>query len=183
MPCCCRLAARTREVPLIARTPSQAAVRGSLRRPLRRPSIPASSGRTHRHRLNRGGTDRPTPPSAAWCSAACAGPPAPAYIRRAPKKDLTKRDIMRCLKRPIARELYYLLQSPNRTIDSLTIHRSTGPGWLRAWASGGLSARKCPSRCADQRRIGPGRVEFVRRSWRGTARRCRPAVHRRSSAG
>jgi len=75
--------------------------------------IPASSGRTHRHRLNRGG-DR---------QANCAlyrvvlsrmrwDPRTRAYVQRRTEQGLSKKDIIRCLKRYIARELYYLLISP-----------------------------------------------------------------------
>jgi transposase len=75
--------------------------------------IPASSGRTHRHRLNRGG-DR---------QANCAlyrvvlsrmrwDPRTRNYVQRRTEQGLSKKDIIRCLKRYIARELYYLLTSP-----------------------------------------------------------------------
>jgi transposase len=40
--------------------------------------IPASSGKTVRHRLNRGGTARPTPPGTGSWSSACAGTSRPA---------------------------------------------------------------------------------------------------------
>jgi transposase len=69
--------------------------------------IPASSGRTDRHRLNRGG-DR---------SANCAlhtvvvtrlahDPPTRAYMERRTKEGKTKKEIIRCLKRYVARELH-----------------------------------------------------------------------------
>lgn len=54
--------------------------------------IPASSGKTHRHRLNRGGDRRPTPPSIGSSSAGCAGIPAPGPTSNAaPKKACRRR--------------------------------------------------------------------------------------------
>ena len=72
--------------------------------------IPASSGRTHRHRLNRGG-DRQTN-HALWRTAP--GPDAlpptdQGLVERRTKQGLSKLDIMRCLKRYIAREVYHHL--------------------------------------------------------------------------
>jgi transposase len=72
--------------------------------------IPASSGRTHRHRLNRGG-DR---------QANCAlhrvvlsrmrwHPPTRDYVARRTREGLSKKDIIRCLKRYVARDLYHLI--------------------------------------------------------------------------
>jgi transposase len=74
--------------------------------------IPASSGRTDRHRLSRGGDRRAH--SALWrialvrmrCHA-----PTRAYVVRRTKQGLSKRDILRCLKRYLAREVYGLLIS------------------------------------------------------------------------
>ncbi len=74
--------------------------------------IPVSSGRTDRHRLHRGG-DRMAN-SALWrialvrmrCHA-----PTKAYIARRTAEGKTKTEIMRCLKRYIARETYPLLTS------------------------------------------------------------------------
>jgi transposase len=73
--------------------------------------IPASSGKTHRHRLNRGG-DRAAN-SAIYTVALCRmrwDPRTRAYVERRTKEGLSKKDIIRCLKRAIARELYHLLQ-------------------------------------------------------------------------
>jgi transposase len=75
--------------------------------------IPASSGRTHRHRLNRGGDRRAN--NALWRIALVrmrCHPPTRAYVQRRTKQGLSKLDIMRCLKRYIARELYHHLTSP-----------------------------------------------------------------------
>jgi transposase len=75
--------------------------------------IPASSGRTTRHRLNRGG-DR-SANNALWRIAMVrmsSHPPTRAYVERRTKEGLTKRDILRCLKRYIAREIYAALPAP-----------------------------------------------------------------------
>jgi transposase len=69
--------------------------------------IPASSGRTNRHRLNRGG-DRAA--NAALHMAVVSRmrhhEPTRAYLTRRTSEGLTKKDIMRCLKRYVAREIY-----------------------------------------------------------------------------
>lgn len=75
--------------------------------------IPASSGRTHRHRLNRGGDRQAN--AAIYRVVLCRmrwDPRTRAYVQRRTKEGLSKKDIIRCLKRLIARELYYLLTSP-----------------------------------------------------------------------
>jgi transposase len=75
--------------------------------------IPASSGRTHRHRLNRGGDRQAN--CALYRVVLCRmrwDPRTRAYVQRRTEEGLSKKDIIRCLKRYIARELYYLLTSP-----------------------------------------------------------------------
>jgi transposase len=75
--------------------------------------IPASSGRTHRHRLNRGGDRQAN--AAIYRVVLCRmrwDPRTRAYVQRRTEEGLSKKDIIRCLKRLIARELYYLLTSP-----------------------------------------------------------------------
>jgi transposase len=75
--------------------------------------IPASSGRTDRHRLNRGGDRRAN--NALWRIALVrmrCHPPTRAYVQRRTNQGLSKLDIMRCLKRYIAREIYHQLTSP-----------------------------------------------------------------------
>lgn len=78
--------------------------------------LPASSGRTTRHRLNRGG-DR---------QANCAlyrivitrlrwDPRTRAYAERRTTQGLSKKEIIRCLKRLVAREIYYVLHPKNPT--------------------------------------------------------------------
>jgi transposase len=73
--------------------------------------IPVSSGRTGRHRLNRGG-DR-------WANSALHTialsrmrwhEPTRAYVTRRRQQGLSTREIMRCLKRLIARQAYYILR-------------------------------------------------------------------------
>jgi transposase len=59
--------------------------------------IPASSGRTHRHRLNRGGDRHAN--NALWRIALVrmrCHPPTRAYVERRTKQGLSKLDIMRC---------------------------------------------------------------------------------------
>jgi transposase len=82
--------------------------------------IPASSGRKDRHRLNRGG-DRAAN-HALHTIVLCRmrwDPRTRAYVERRTEQGLAKRDIMRCLKRYVAREVYRILsisphsRSPN----------------------------------------------------------------------
>ena len=81
--------------------------------------IPASSGKTHRHRLNRGGDRqanaalyRVTLSRMRW------NPRTRAYVQRRTQQGLSKKDIIRCLKRIIARELYPLLRPTQPTTRS-----------------------------------------------------------------
>lgn len=77
--------------------------------------IPASSGLTNRHRLNRGG-DRQA--NAAIHRIVISrlrwDPRTQAYMQRRTAEGLTKREAIRCLKRLIARELYYVITSSNQ---------------------------------------------------------------------
>lgn len=78
--------------------------------------IPASSGRTHRHRLNRGG-DRAAN-NALWRIALVRlrwDQRTRAYAARRTTDGLSKAEILRCLKRYIAREVYQAL----KTLDDL----------------------------------------------------------------
>jgi len=76
--------------------------------------IPASSGKTNgRHRLNRGGNRQA---NAALYRAIIVRmrwhPPTIAYVERRTAEGLSKREIIRCLKRYLAREIYRLLPPP-----------------------------------------------------------------------
>ena len=79
--------------------------------------IPASSGKTHRHRLNRGG-DRQA--NAALYRVVLSrmrwDPRTRAYVARRTTEGLSKKEIIRCLKRFIAREIYYVLRQPAVTL-------------------------------------------------------------------
>ncbi len=72
--------------------------------------LPASLGKTNRHRLNRGG-DRQA--NSALHTVALTRmrtePRARAYVAKRTAQGLSKREIMRCLKRYIARDLYPLI--------------------------------------------------------------------------
>ena len=72
--------------------------------------IPASSGRTDRHRLNRGG-DRAAN-HALYTITLCRmrhDPRTKAYVQRRTQQGLSKKEIMRCLKRYIVREVHTAL--------------------------------------------------------------------------
>ena len=89
--------------------------------------IPAGSGKTNgRHRLNRGGNRQA---NAALYRAVIVRmrwhEPTIAYVRRRTAEGLSKKDIIRCLKRFLARELYQLLPETSA---------ATGPLGLRSVA-------------------------------------------------
>lgn len=73
--------------------------------------LPASSGKTQRHRLNRGG-DRAANSALhlAVVTRLRVDPRTKAYVARRTAEGRTKLEIMRCLKRYVARELYGLLR-------------------------------------------------------------------------
>ncbi|MFI0454623.1 IS110 family transposase, partial [Actinomadura sp. 6N118] len=75
--------------------------------------LPASSGRTDRHRLNRGG-DRQA--NAALyrivLTRMSRDPRTRDYVQRRTKDGLSKKEIIRCLKRYVAREIYHILTTP-----------------------------------------------------------------------
>lgn len=75
--------------------------------------LPASSGRTHRHRLNRGG-DRQA--NAALYRIVLTrlrwDKRTQDYMTRRTTEGLSKKDVIRCLKRMVAREIYYVLTRP-----------------------------------------------------------------------
>ncbi|TCC15406.1 IS110 family transposase [Kribbella speibonae] len=78
--------------------------------------IPASSGQTHRHRLNRGG-DRQANKALYLIviSRLRWDPRTHAYVKKRTTEGLSKKDIIRCLKRLIAREIYYTLRQTQPT--------------------------------------------------------------------
>ncbi|MFB7950564.1 IS110 family transposase [Kitasatospora phosalacinea] len=81
--------------------------------------IPASSGRRDRHRLNRGG-DRAAN-HALHTIVLCRmrhDPRTRTYVERRTTEGLAKKDIMRCLKRHVAREVYRVLLRSIHTPDT-----------------------------------------------------------------
>ncbi len=87
--------------------------------------VQASSGNTHRHRLNRGGDRQAN--SALWRIVLVrmkTHPPTRDYVTRRTAEGLAKRDIMRCLKRYVAREIYHHI---NPTPPAVTPLRLVSP--------------------------------------------------------
>jgi len=81
--------------------------------------IPAGSGKTNgRHRLNRGGNRQA---NAALYRAIVVRmrwhPPTIAYVERRTAEGLSKREIIRCLKRYLAREIFGLLPAPSSSVE------------------------------------------------------------------
>lgn len=84
--------------------------------------IPASSGMTQRHRLNRGG-DRAA--NSALHIIAIGrlrlDPRTQEYMVKRTGQGLSKLEVLRCLKRYIAREVFYILRSRNQAINQVQI--------------------------------------------------------------
>jgi transposase len=75
--------------------------------------MPASSGKTNRHRLNRGGDRRAN--NALFTIVLVRmkhDPTTRAYVERRTAEGMSKKEIMRCLKRYVAREIYNVLVNP-----------------------------------------------------------------------
>lgn len=82
--------------------------------------IPASSGRTNRHRLNRGGDRHAN--AALYRIVLCRlrwDQRTQDYMRRRTQEGLSKKDIIRCLKRLIAREVYHVLTATRTRTQQL----------------------------------------------------------------
>ena len=81
--------------------------------------VQASSGRTIRHRLNRGGNRQAN--NALWRIAITRmsyDQTTIAYVQKRQTEGKTRREIIRCLKRHIARQIYHLLTNPPPTPNS-----------------------------------------------------------------
>jgi transposase len=81
--------------------------------------IPASSGKTNRHRLSRGG-DRDANRALYLLALGRMGwdPATRTYVTRRTAAGLSKAEIIRCLKRYLAREIYRLLVKPPAALSS-----------------------------------------------------------------
>ena len=106
--------------------------------------LPASSGRTQRHRLNRGGDRHAN--SALHMIAICrmrVDDRTRAYVTRKTTEGHSKLETIRCLKRLIAREVYYLLRPATPSPQ----HRDLTPaGSSIASRPAGAQARSTPPR-------------------------------------
>ena len=80
--------------------------------------IPASSGKTNWHRLNRGG-DRQANAALHRIVVVrlCYDPRTQAYMHRRTAEGMTKREVIRCLKRYVAREVYSIIQKPIQIVS------------------------------------------------------------------
>lgn len=108
--------------------------------------IPASSGKTSRYRLNRGG-DRAANNALHDIAAVRlhADPATRAYTARRTTEGKTKKDIIRCLKRAIARQVYHLIVNPPEPIDPATLRA------LREAAGLTLQHAACDLGCSIQK--------------------------------
>lgn len=86
--------------------------------------IPASSGNTVRHRLNRGGDRRLNRAlHIAVLSRMTHDPQTRAYVERRRAQSRTTKEIRRCLKRYLARQIYRLLNATDTATTQLDEHR------------------------------------------------------------
>ncbi len=78
--------------------------------------LPAASGKARRHRLNRGGNRQAN--SVLHMIVLCrmrTDPRTRTYVQRRTQEGLSKREVMRCLKRYVPREVYRVLTAPSPT--------------------------------------------------------------------
>ena len=103
------------EMLLVGDNPERVRSEGALAKLCGACPIPASSGRTSRHRLNRGGNRQA---NAALHRVVVTRmrlhQPTIDYVGRRTREGKTKAEIMRCLKRYVAREIFGLLRKPNQ---------------------------------------------------------------------
>ena len=102
----------------IGQNPERIHSEGAFAMPCGVAPIPASSGQTHRHRLNRGGDRQAN--SALYTiviSRLRWDERTHTYATKRTAEGLSKKDTIRCLKRLIARELYYVLRQTKPTTN------------------------------------------------------------------
>jgi len=111
--------------------------------------VEASSGKTVRHRLNQGGNRQAN--HALWRIAMVrltCHPATRAYAQRRRAEGKSTREIIRCLKRYIAREIYRLLTNPHPVADRAELReRRTRAGISLATAANALNTQ--PSRLSE----------------------------------
>lgn len=84
--------------------------------------LPACSGKTRRYRLNRGGDRQAN--NALWRIVMCRmrwEERTRVYVTRRTTEGLSKKDIIRCLKRAVAREIYRVLCMPQAPTTAVTL--------------------------------------------------------------
>ena len=131
--------------------------------------VEASSGKTVRHRLNQGGNRQAN--HALWRIAMVrltCDPATRAYAERRRAEGKTSREIVRCLKRYIAREIYRLLTNPPAVADRTQLRAArTNAGLTLTVAANALDT--WPARISELER-GTGRndeLEHRYRLWLG----------------
>ena len=112
--------------------------------------IPASSGKVSRHRLNRGGNREAN--HALWrivITRMGSHPATRAYVDRRTNEGLSKKEIIRCLKRYVAREVYHHLRAgadPPASRGGLARESAAAP---RCWPSNDPPAAPGPLQPAE----------------------------------
>jgi transposase len=123
--------------------------------------IPASSGRTHRYRLNRGG-DRDANRAFYILAIVRMGcdPRTRAYVARRTAEGMSKAEILRCLKRYLAREVYRVLVARPAPAPAATVSMgaaNAGRGTASTLERGGSLANRSAPPWPGAGRHPPGR--------------------------
>ena len=93
--------------------------------------IPVSSGKTNRHRLDRGGNRQiNTAIHRVAITRARCHPETKAYIERKRAEGKTNREAIRCLKRHLARRIWHLLQPRPPVLNNSPNTNLFEPGWV-----------------------------------------------------
>ena len=135
--------------------------------------IPVSSGKTNRHRLDRGGNRQinATIHRIAITRLRC-HPETQDYIARKRAEGKSTKEAIRCLKRHLARRLWHLLQPPRPPQDALT-HQSLDIGAANATVTAPASERSHGMETSRCRRRRPATAGSPKRQRGPGARHCR----------
>ena len=146
--------------------------------------IPASSGKTQRHRLNRGGNRQAN--AALHMVVVCrmrTDQRTRAYVARRTLEGLSKPEIMRCLKRCVAREIYRVPHGPIECLTNMRASRDRStPRSPSASDAGDAGVRPSTGSVGDCYDNAMCESFFATLEWR-TARSPEVPVSRRSADG
>ncbi len=131
--------------------------------------LPASSGKTNKYRLNRGG-DRAANAALHRIAVVRLGmdPETRAYAARSAAQGKTKKDILRCLKRAIAREAYRLILEPQPAADTSLRPTRRALGHTLATVAAALDCSVMTFSIIERRRVNNREFLTRYRDWLNT---------------